>query len=560
MRSDFYNPNLTFGSIPTTCYRNERPAFFHSGEKPKDTDDRLEAFLRGMVKTVKNDKFTFIYDGKPITAHPKWIRDHIHELKAFKHWDSDLKAYVELMCKLQREDGQFYEMVQLPTNYHWNVVNDTNRIKDEKNGLAFVRVELEADIEYLMVEAVWQIYQVTGDIEWVKKVLPALEKGINYMTSDPRRFDKEHGLCIRPFTIDTWDFVYDLSTPRPKDVRNICPGVTPMSIMHGDNSGIFAAMKKLSAINGIIGNSSAANDWENRAEKIRENLNKYCWNGNFYTHQVHINHQLTPKEDEENRLSFSNTYDINRKVTTAEQASKIISEYIKRRETSGCFAEWFTVNPPYEHFRGGYDANNYVNGCIASLAAGELALAAFNNGFEAYGWDIISRLIDLFEKDGELFFLYDMYNGKNKGGGPSGWGAAAIIAAVDEGLAGFVDTGVQFDTMRFQPRWRITDREYGKYITGYESSGIFAESSYKYYEDADCYRLAVPSNKINCHILLKQNCNVKQIVCNGKSIEFATESLNGSMYANFVLTKKDGIEIENSGGQFEYYFEIVYAE
>lgn len=560
MRSDFYNPNLTFGSIPTTCYRNERPAFFHSGEKPKDTDDRLEAFLRGMVKTVKNDKFTFIYDGKPIMAHPKWIRDHIHELKAFKHWDGDLKEYVELMCKLQREDGQFYEMVQLPTNYHWNVVNDTNRIKDEKNGLVFVRVELEADIEYLMVEAVWQIYQVTGDVEWVKKVLPALEKGINYMTSDPRRFDKKHGLCIRPFTIDTWDFVYDLSTLRPKDVRNICPGVTPMSIMHGDNSGIFAAMKKLSAINGIIGNSSAAEDWENRAEKIRKNLNKYCWNGNFYTHQVHVNHQLTPKEDEENRLSFSNTYDINRKVTTFEQASKIISEYIKRRETSGCFAEWFTINPPYEHFRGGYDANNYVNGCIASLAAGELALAAFNNGFEAYGWDIISRLIDLFEKDGELFFLYDMYNGKNKGGGPSGWGAAAIIAAVDEGLAGFVDTGVQFDTMRFQPRWRITDREYGKYITGYESSGIFAESSYKYYQDADCYRLAVPSNEINCHILLKQNCDVKQIVCNGKSIEFATESLSGSMYANFVLTKKDGIEIENSGGQFEYYFEIIYAE
>lgn len=135
-----------------------------------------------------------------------------------------------------------------------------------------MRVELEADIEYLMVEAVWQIYQVTGDIEWVKKVLPALEKGINYMTSDPRRFDKEHGLCIRPFTIDTWDFVYDLSTPRPKDIRNICPGVTPMSIMHGDNSGIFAAMKKLSAINGIIGNSSAANDWGNRAEKSEKTL------------------------------------------------------------------------------------------------------------------------------------------------------------------------------------------------------------------------------------------------------------------------------------------------
>ena len=519
------------------------------------TDYRLGKFIYQLRSNIYADRSVAFIDGKFVVCNINWIRDHVHVMKASKHWEYRFNDFLDFIIETQREDGQFFELIKQYDDYHWQYVNEDCYKLYTNDNLTLVRLEIEADIEYLVVEGAANYYHVTGDDEWLSRCLPKLEKAIDYVTSDGKRFDKEHGLVKRGFTIDTWDFAYGM----PATNRRIDKD-TPMSIMHGDNSGIFAAMKKLSAINGIIGNSSAANDWENRAEKIRENLNKYCWNGNFYTHQVHINHQLTPKEDEENRLSFSNTYDINRKVTTAAQASKIISEYIKRRETSGCFAEWFTVNPPYEHFRGGYDANNYVNGCIASLAAGELALAAFNNGFEAYGWDIISRLIDLFEKDGELFFLYDMYNGKNKGGGPSGWGAAAIIAAVDEGLAGFVDTGVQFDTMRFQPRWRITDREYGKYITGYESSGIFAESSYKYYEDADCYRLAVPSNKINCHILLKQNCNVKQIVCNGKSIEFATESLNGSMYANFVLTKKDGIEIENSGGQFEYYFEIVYAE
>jgi hypothetical protein len=50
---------------------------------------------------------------------------------------------------------------------------------------------------------------------------------------DEKSWYKEYGVVKRPFTIDTWDFVYDTDTSN----RSI-EETTRMSIMHGDNSGV----------------------------------------------------------------------------------------------------------------------------------------------------------------------------------------------------------------------------------------------------------------------------------------------------------------------------------
>ena len=44
-----------------------------------------------------------------------------------------------------------------------------------------------------------------GDDEWLKRALPRLEKGIDYQTSDVKRWDPERGLCKRPIP-STRDF------------------------------------------------------------------------------------------------------------------------------------------------------------------------------------------------------------------------------------------------------------------------------------------------------------------------------------------------------------------
>ena len=61
-----------------------------------------------------------------------------------------------------------------------------------------VRLEVEADIEYLMVEGTYRAWQATGDTEWVEKNLSRLEKGLNYCLSDPKGWDSKLNLMKRP--------------------------------------------------------------------------------------------------------------------------------------------------------------------------------------------------------------------------------------------------------------------------------------------------------------------------------------------------------------------------
>ena len=523
--------SLTFSSIPTTCFRTERPAFFHKGERPKDVDEPLEKLIRQLSTTVRNDRFTFMVDGQPYMAHPKWVRDHVHEMKGYKHWENDLREYLGFIIEHQHPDGYFYEMVQIDGEYHTTLMPERCMLHLPQSGLTFVRLEVEADIEYLMVEGAVTAYQATGDEEWMRRMLPRLERAIDYCTSDPKRWDKAHGLVKRGFTVDTWDF---MNTDVNVDIRYLTED-TPMSIMHGDNSGVYAAMRQLAWLNDRFGNAARAEEWRGRAETLRENLNRYCFNGRFYIHQLHLGH---PGFDglENKRLSLSNAYDINRGVTTPEQARSILHEFQSRRETAGTFAEWFTVDPPYPPVKN-YLAGEYINGAIASLTAGELAKAAFQNGEEAYGWDILTRLSALLEQDGELYFMYDPKTGKNAGGGPSGWGAAAILSAIEEGLAGIVDTGVCFDTMRFSPRWCVTPEKSVKYITGYSVSHTFVETQYEETPDALCFRLRCPSREIECHILLPEGFEAKQVTVDGTSAAFRRLTAGGSVYVDFTVLR-----------------------
>lgn len=528
-----YDPNLTFGSIPTTCFRSERPAFFHNGVKPVDMDEPLEAFLRKLTATVRNDRFTFMLDGRPIMAHPKWVRDHIGELRAFKHWEHDLRQYLELIAEHQAPEGFFYEMVQLPTDLHVETVDDSCKYYDQANNLYFIRLEMEADIEYLMVEGSLAVYQATGDEAWIRKMLPALERGIEYMITSPKRWDKEHGLVKRALTIDTWDF----ADGQPPENRMILPHAK-MSIMHGDNSGVYAAMKTLAWLDTRFGYPERAAYWERHAAKLKENLDKYCWTGKFYQHMLHLGHDGVDGSDERERMSLSCAYDMNRGIMTFDQIQETLQEYRRRLEETECFAEWFSVNPPYESFGGVnhelYPKNIYVNGGLSSLVAGELAKAALENGQERYGWDVLSRLMRCVERDGELFFLYHPLTGQNLGGGPSGWSAAAIIAAIEEGLAGITDTDVLFRKMRFAPRWAVTQIREIKYITGYEESGVFVSSAYALHANRMELALWTPSEFVHCHILLPQACtHWEKILLNGKEIEAECVRINESVYADF---------------------------
>jgi len=495
------------------------------------TDYRLGEFLHILRSNIYADRSLVFIDKKILMCNKNWIRDHVHVMKGMKYFEHDLSSFLNFIIDTQREDGQYYELIKQYDDYHWKFVNEDCRVMYPEDNLTLVRLELEADIEYLVVEGAMYLYQITGDDNWLRSVLPKLEKGINYITSDKKRWDIEHGLVKRPFTIDTWDFT---DNPNSHDDRRIHDD-EPMSIMHGDNSGVYQAMKQLAWFNRRLDREKAACGWDARAETLKQNMIKHLWNGSFFIHQLHINHDGIDDKERE-RLSLSNTYDINRGLTDIPMSRAIIEEYMKRRNTTKKFAEWFTIDPPYEQFLNRMDGE-YVNGSISPFTAAELAKAAFNNGFEEYGWDIVSRFIELAERDKNVFFLYYPDSKPQPDGGPSSWGAAAFISAVDEGLAGIKNMGVGYDEIMFSPKFPVTHYTELRYITGYELTHTMVDVKFILKEEGMRYDIISPAKKITASILLPKGKKASKLMLNGVETDFDIHTVGESEYVDCTVVQ-----------------------
>ena len=505
-------------------------------------DPRLGIFLHTLRSNIYRDRSLVFIDGRILMTDKNWIRDHVHVMKAMRHWEYDLSSFLNFIIETQREDGQYYELIKQLDDVHWQFVREDCYVIYPEDNLSLVRLEIEADIEYLVVEGAVYLYRTTGDDAWLEWALPRLERGIDYITSDPKRWDPELGLVKRAFTIDTWDFT---TLPDAATNRRIDPD-TPMSVMHGDNSGVYQAMLELAWLNRRLCRKKKAEEWEARAEELRGSIFKHLWNGRFFIHQLHLGHGGVDRLEGE-RLSLSNTYDINRGLTDTEESRSIIEEYMKRRESTDCFAEWFTIDPPYEKFHV-YKKGRYVNGAISPFTAGELAKAAFNNGYEEYGWDIVKRFIELVERDGEAYFLYDTDSTPQPEGGPSAWGAAALISAVDEGLAGIMDIGVGYDEIRFSPKFPVTEYTGLRYLTGYEVSGVLVDLRYILTEEGMRYDLYSPAKHIEAHILIPKGRSPRALLLDGKNSDYSISRVGESVYLDLEL---------NEGGTM-HSFEIIF--
>lgn len=499
------------------------------------TDPKLGQFLHCLHNVVHEDRTLVFINGRVLMCSKNWIRDHVHEMKAFKHWDYNLKSFLQFILDTQKPNGSYYELIKQMDDPHWTFVGEDCYALYPADNETLVRLEIEADVEYLVVEGAMQFYRATGDWDWLLGVLPKLERGILYASSDPKRWDEALGLAIRAYTIDTWDFTVDPASATDRRIHEN----EPMCAMHGDNSGLFQAMHQLAWIFDRAGNMERAAFWQKRVEKLRTNIFRHLWNGTFFVHQLPIGHPAAD-ENEDGRLSLSNTYDINRELTDLAQSRSIIEEYQRRRSTTQAFAEWFTIDPPYPQFNL-YEAGVYVNGAISPFTAGELAKAAFDHGYEAYGWDILCRLNGLIERDHTIYFLYHPVTGEPQGGGPSAWGAAALLNAVDEGLAGIVDRDCLYREIDFSPRFTVTHYNELRYITGYESSAVYVDVRFICKDEAMRYDVHSPARHINAHILLPFGKICAKLLVNGADFPFHAVNIGSSCYVDF-FTEGHGVD------------------
>ncbi len=498
-------------------------------------------FLHLLRNTINGERSLVFVDGRKMMVNKNWIRDHVHVLKAMRHWEYDYAGYVDFTLRHQRADGCILELVKQADDRHWRYAAPESRKFFPDDNLAMCRLDIEADVEYLLVEGATYCYRISGDDAWLARALPRLEKAIDYVTSDPQRWDARHGLVKRGYTIDTWDFTYE-----PASVTNrTLTAATPQAIMHGDNSGVYQAMAQLAWLNGRLGRTAKAAAWRARADALKAAMYKHLWNGRFFFHQLPLN---VPPVDahERERLSLSAAYDMNRGLMPVADCRKTIEEFRRRRQTTDCFAEWFTVDPPYDFTFARHPRGDYVNGGVCLFTAGELAKAALENGYEAYGWDILVRVKEMAARDGTLYFLYDRTTATsiNAALGPSAWGAASVLSAFDEALAGVRDVGVRYDAIRFSPRWPVTGLDEVRYFTGYEAADAVVDVRYVRRANGLRYLVRAPAKALAAHILLPSGAAAREVWLNGAPRAFEATAVGDSRYVDFETEGTGTYDIE----------------
>lgn len=475
-----------------------------------------------------------------------WLRDHTDMMRGFRYWERDMTSMVEHFSETQTQHGWLFDYFTLTPD---------KLPCERENWAKYVRVPVEADVEYRFINGIYLAWQATGDDAWMKRMLPHAERALAYIFSDPWRWDVSRKLVKRAYTIDTWDF--DYTAGRHPWLNFQITDDTYWGIMHGDNSGYYEACMRLAALLDHVRQRKRAGYWRRFAAGLRRRANALCYNGRFYTHHVPIVPVTVPGVDTTTQLSLSNPMDINRGLATHPMAALIIREYQERGKATGAFAEWFSIDPPFPDGIYGDEkivVGAYCNGGIMPLVGGELARASFEHGFETYGVEHLYKY-DQLTKDNETYLWY-FPNGQHATRETStspeayptdGWGSSAMLYALIEGLAGIVDTHKCFERVTLSPRWVAAGQNEAEVVAVYGASG--ASFDYHYRNDAGRSVITLDvtgKGEVQLHVLLPSGTRVSGVRVNGRPVAARPVQIEQSSYADARTAVRGAARIDIS--------------
>jgi len=175
------------------------------------------------------------------------------------------------------------------------------------------------------------------------------------------------------------------------------------------------------------------------------------------------------------------------------------------------------------------------------LVGGELALAAFQHGFEAYGVDILKRYHALVSPREESFLWYfpdgtpaSVETSTSPDALPTdGWGSSAMLMALLGGLAGIEDRGRCFDSVALSPRWHAAGAETVEVGVEYASSGAAFGYDYRCDDGGVEMTVRTPASAVDVHLLLPPGARPSAVKAGGDDVAFRNSAVRRSDYVDF---------------------------
>ncbi len=118
--------------------------------------DGLYGLVRGFLL---NDRLDLVVDGERIRgyrtpdARSVWIRDHSDMMRGFRYFERDLTSAVQHFADTQSAAGRIFDYV---TTFPEKLPSE------RENWTKYVRVPVEADVEYRLVKAAYLAWQAIG--------------------------------------------------------------------------------------------------------------------------------------------------------------------------------------------------------------------------------------------------------------------------------------------------------------------------------------------------------------------------------------------------------------
>ena len=512
-------------------------------------DPQLDAMTPRIRQFLGKSVASYTMMGKPVRGFRSpdspsiWIRDHSDILRGGKYWEKDLQGVLDHFAETQSARGWFFD------NF---AVKPEKPPCERENWARYIRVPVEADVEFRFVKAVFLTWQATGDDGWLRRMVAPMEKGLAYILTDPWRWDRATRLVKRAYTVDTWDF--DYTAGRNPWLNFQIDEHTFWGIMHGDNSGYFQAFVLLARMLRHIGRHRKAASWERGARALRARANRLCFNGRFYTHRIPITPVSIPGVNEAEQLSLSNPMDINRGMASHAMAVAILGEYQKREKETGAFAPWFSIDPPFPDGIFGEEklvGGAYCNGGIMPLVGGELARAAMEHGFERFGVSQLRTYARLIEEGSSYLWYFPdgRHSTVETSTSPEAlptdpWGSSAMLYALAEGLAGVVDRRSLFRDVELAPRWEAAECNEAEVSLSYAASGASFVYSYRHEPARGSIVLHLQGKaKVHIHLLLPPGGSTRSVRVNGRSVRWKRHTVEQSNYVDTDLRVEGKAEI-----------------
>jgi len=379
----------------------------------------FDVLYKGMRVYAPEGVQTIDWNGRLVHFFASWELDNYHCLKGMQYFSPYGHELTDVMRSMQRKDGMIWSFIARDsTRYYFETAYKKYGFFQPDGNCYFVRQPIENHVEYIYVNTIYKYWKGSGDDPWMEKSLASAKAALDYTITDSLRWSSKYQLLKRGLTIDSWDFqVDDEYTPKlgTGNPMLVVYNKTKFGIFYGDNTGYMQACNELAEMYNHLGKKSEAAAFSQRAKEISERLNALCWNGKFFTHFIDEDSSVKRNlgVDMKTQFSQSNAYSMNRGISH-DQSVAIIKSYLDLRDhlPVGAPAEWFTIYPPFER---GFEPHNakwqYMNGGVGGHIAGELALGAFENGYEKYGTETLKKLLELGVKYGDSKRIWFAYTG-----------------------------------------------------------------------------------------------------------------------------------------------------